>query len=100
MDVVVPLLGPSAHATWADRQAEREITGEKAHAPLNQPHTRPRHSREALERQTQADQLLDKHSDSNPHAYLPLPALFPGPNTPPTEDNIKFDSLIVFLIDI
>ena len=100
MDVVVPLLGPSAHATWADRQAEREITGEKAHAPLNQPPTRPRHSREALERQTLADQLLGKHSDSNPHAYLPLPALFPGPNTPPTEDNIKFDSLIVFLIDI
>ena len=98
--LVVPLLGPSAHATWADRQAEREITGEKEHVPLNQPPTQPRHSCEALKRQTLADQLLGKYSDSSPRAYLPLPALFPGPNTPPTEDNIKFDSLIVFLIDI
>ena len=37
--LVVALLGPSAHATWADRQAERETTGERTCASAPTSHT-------------------------------------------------------------
>lgn len=37
--LVVALLGPSAHATWADKQAEREITGERTRASEPASHT-------------------------------------------------------------